>query len=114
MADQKVKTIISSLQEFLTAGGSVDDLRNVVSEFDQLLKQEEKENTAIITTAFALNKAQQDQVRQIIDKQFNKKLDYVYKVDKGILAGIKIQVFDTILDMTLDNALTNINQSLKQ
>ena len=114
MADKKVKTIINSLQDFLTAGGSVNDLRNVVFEFDSLLKQEEKENTAIVTTAFVLNKAQQDQVRQIIDKQFNKELDYVYTVDKTILAGIKIQVFDTIIDMTLENTLTNINQSLKQ
>ncbi|NMC35903.1 hypothetical protein GYA49_02555 [Candidatus Beckwithbacteria bacterium] len=111
--DKKLKSVVSTLQKFLTHGGQVDELRSVVTEFNNLLEEEERQNQAKVVTAYELSDGYKKQVTSTVDSFFGKELEYEFVVDKALIAGIKVQVYDEIIDLSLDSALNSINQQLK-
>jgi F-type H+-transporting ATPase subunit delta len=115
MSDKKkVKQIVNLIEDYLLEEGQVKELREVVEEFDNLLDQEEKQHTAVVTTAIKLDSDWKKRVEKVLMDIFGQELDFEYRVDPQALGGIKIKVYDQIIDMTIDSSLQNISQSLKQ
>jgi F-type H+-transporting ATPase subunit delta len=114
MSDKKkINEVVKDMEDFLIVGGNIQDLKAVVKEFDELLEKEEKFNTALVTSAYKLTESQQKGIESTLNNLYQQNLDFEYLIDTKVVAGIKIQVFDEIIDMTIDNALENIKESLK-
>ena len=115
MSDKKkAKQVVSLITEYLEKNGDMDELRAIVDEFDSVLEQEEKLNTAVITTAFKINTQLQERVEKILTDMFGNNLEFEYIVNPMVLGGMKVKVYDQVIDLTLDSTLNNISQTLKQ
>jgi len=115
MSDKKkAKMVVNLISEYFDQTGDMDELRSIVDEFDSLLEQEEKLNTAIITTAFKIDSQQRERTEQIMKGMFGSELEFEYVVDTKVLGGMKVKVYDQVIDLTLDSSLNNISQTLKQ
>lgn len=115
MSDKKkAKQVVSLITEYLEQNGDMDELRAIVDEFDSVLEQEEKLNTAVITTAFKIDTQLQERVEKILTDMFGSNLEFEYVVNPNVLGGMKVKVYDQVIDLTLDSTLNNISQTLKQ
>jgi len=111
---KKTKQVVDIISQYLNSNEDLDQLRSIVQEFDSLLEQEEKQNTAVITTAFKLDTQLQERCEQILKSMFGNDLDFEYMVNPKILGGIKVKVYDQVIDLSMDTNLNNIAQTLKQ
>lgn len=115
MSDQKkIKKVIDVVENYLNESGEISQLKDIIDEFSNLLEHEEKQNTALITTAFPLSETQKKQIIKVLTSIYKQKLDFEYRQDENMLAGIKIQIYDQVIDLSLESSLQNISQKLKQ
>ena len=112
MAD-KTQTILSVLKDFLLKGGSLLQLKKTMAEFEALVKQETKEHTALITPAYPLKEDEKTKITDQINSVFSNSFDYEFNIDKQVLGGIKVQMYDYVIDLTLNKTLNDITQNLK-
>jgi len=110
----KAKQVVNIIQDYLLKSGDIDELRAVVDEFDQLLEQEERLNTAVITTAFGIDDQLKLRCEEMLKNLFGDDLEFEYLVNPQMLGGIKVQIYDQVIDLSLDTTLTNICHTLKQ
>ena len=47
-------------------------------------------------------------------KDFNSKIDLIYKVDESLLAGVKIKIGSIMIDNSLKNKLAKMKNSMKE
>jgi F-type H+-transporting ATPase subunit delta len=110
--DKKTQSIVKVLSQFLSAGGNLSQLKIVVNEFDDLVQKESKDNTAIITSAFPLTQEQKDKIQEILNKNYVQNLAFEYQIEASLMAGMKIQIKDYIIDMTLASDLKEMTEKL--
>jgi len=111
---KKTKQVVDIISQYLNNNSDLDELRSIVSEFDSLLEQEEKLNTAVITTAFKIDTQLQECCEQILKGMFGSDLEFEYVVNPQILGGLKVKVYDQVIDFSVDTSLNNIAKNLKQ
>ena len=111
--DAKTQTIIKVLSNFLSEGGDIKQLKQVVNEFDGLVKKETQEHTAMVNSAQELTADQKNYLEKILRDNFDANLEFEYQVDNKLIAGLVVKVRDFILDMSLSSQLEQISQNLK-
>ncbi|NMB56483.1 F0F1 ATP synthase subunit delta [Candidatus Beckwithbacteria bacterium] len=114
MSDKKTQLITNILSQFLAQGGDIEEIKEVVKELEELVKKETKKNTAVITSAQTLNEKQKEEIKKIIKARFDNISIFEFKIDKELIAGLKIQIRDFIIDMSLENSLREFNENLKK
>jgi len=109
----QTKKIVSDLIKFLKTTNKLDSLTEIIN----LLQNEEErlkgENIAIITSASPLEKEKLSQLQKQLLGLFKRKLEIINKVDPEVIGGFVIQVSDKIIDLSLDNYLSEIENNLK-
>ena len=61
--------------------------------------------SAVIYSAYELSSQQLADVTDILTKRFNSKLDVVAKVAPELIGGIKVEVGDQVLDLSVQGKL---------
>jgi F-type H+-transporting ATPase subunit delta len=111
--NKKTRTIVDVMKTFLSEGGSVKQLKQVVGEFDELIKQQQRENTITISSSVELGFVYKRKLEAILRKQTNKDVDFAYEVDPEVLGGLIIRHRDHVLDLSVQHSLNQLNQRLK-
>lgn len=99
-----IKTIIKKRrEEYLIA---------IANEFNELYKVHKNIVTAHVTTATALNDEAKKQLINNLQKQTGKTVELDFKIDAGLIGGIKIQVGDKLFDDSIARQLNNLKLHL--
>ena len=114
MADnKKIKSLLQALDNFVAQGGQISELKTMVRQFDDYLKKEEDLNSAVVMTPRPLTDEQKENVENSLEKLYDRNFDYEYVTDPDLIAGIKIKVYDHVIDMSVESALDSIVNNLK-
>jgi len=90
----------------------VDIMPNIAREFEQMVLDYRNEAIAQVTTAAQLDGAQKTTVKQALEKLTNKKILMETRVDPSILGGVVARVGDQIIDGSVRQRLSALQQQL--
>lgn len=90
----------------------VDIMPNIAREFEQMVLDYRNEAIAQVTTAAQLDGAQKTTVKQALEKLTNKKILMQTRVDPSILGGVVARVGDQIIDGSVRQRLSALQQQL--
>jgi F-type H+-transporting ATPase subunit delta len=90
----------------------VDIMPNIAREFEQMVLDYRNEAIAQVTTAAQLDGAQKTTVKQALEKLTDKKILMETRVDPSILGGVVARVGDQIIDGSVRQRLSALQQQL--
>ncbi|KAH7484879.1 hypothetical protein PRIC1_004191 [Phytophthora ramorum] len=114
MEKAKFSKPVAGLFEVLAENGRLPDVKGVISTYKKLMGAYRGEVQAKVTSADALTKAQLDQVKKALAARVekNEKLLLETVVDPEILGGLKVQIGNYFIDLSLATKIDKINTLL--
>lgn len=89
-------------------------LAEIKEAYDQLYRQEKGIQKVIVTSAYALKEHERIQLKETLQSQLNRQIELQEQIDPALLAGMKVQINDTIIDNSARMRLENMKKELKQ
>ena len=80
-------------------------LPEIYAQYQDLTLIHNNTKSAVIYSAYELSSQQLADVTDILTKRFNSKLDVVAKVAPELIGGIKVEVGDQVLDLSVQGKL---------
>ncbi|RLN92975.1 hypothetical protein BBJ28_00024206 [Nothophytophthora sp. Chile5] len=114
MEQAKFSKPVAGLFEVLAENGRLPDTVGVIATYKQLMGAYRGEVQAKVTSADPLSKAQLDQVKKALANRVekNEKLLLETVVDPEILGGLKVQIGNYFIDLSLATKIDKINTLL--
>ncbi|KAG6584866.1 ATP synthase F1, delta subunit [Phytophthora cinnamomi] len=114
MEKAKFSKPVAGLFEVLAENGRLPDAAGVISAYKKLMGAYRGEVQAKVTSADPLTKAQLDQVKKALGARVekNEKLLLETVVDPEILGGLKVQIGNYFIDLSLATKIDKINTLL--
>ncbi|DAZ99484.1 TPA: hypothetical protein N0F65_001669 [Lagenidium giganteum] len=114
MEKSKVSKPVAGLFEVLAENGRLPDALGVIGTYKQLMSAYRGEVHAKVTSADALTKAQLDQVKKALGNRIQKGETLLLEtvVDPEILGGLKVQIGNYFIDLSLATKIDKINTLL--
>jgi F-type H+-transporting ATPase subunit delta len=111
LADKVLPTSLN-LALLVVQRGLVDIMPDIAREFEQMVLDYRNEARAQVTTAAQLDEEQTATVKHALEKITNKKILMQTRVDPSILGGVVARVGDHIIDGSVRQRLTALQQQL--
>jgi F-type H+-transporting ATPase subunit O len=114
MEQAKFSKPVAGLFEVLAENGRLPDAVGVISSYKQLMSAYRGEVQAKVTSADPLSKAQLDQVKKALGARIQKGETLLLEtvVDADILGGLKVQIGNYFIDLSLATKVDKINSLL--
>jgi len=80
--------------------------------FEKLIKEKKNVIDAKVISAIPLTKEEEDQIKEKLASQTNKKINLNITVDPNILGGLVIQTRDQMVDASLLGKINNLRQNV--
>jgi len=115
-----------SLIKLLINNDRIEYLHDVLDKVEQLILKEQGITPGLVTTAIPLTEEEKDKVRSQLENYASKhfktgenqdvrrQFELNYKVDKRLIAGVKVKFEDVLIDTTIDTYLGELRAKLKQ
>jgi F-type H+-transporting ATPase subunit O len=115
MEKGKFSKPVAGLFEVLAENGRLPETLGVISSFKQLMAAYRGEVQAKVTSADPLSKAQLDQVKKALGSRIQKDEVLLLEtvVDPEILGGLKVQIGNYFIDLSLQTKIDKINTLLQ-
>ncbi|KAJ0389339.1 hypothetical protein ATCC90586_010942 [Pythium insidiosum] len=115
MEQGKFSKPVAGLFEVLAENGRLPDTLGVISSYKQLMGAHRGEVKAKVTSADPLTKAQLDQVKKALGARIQKGEVLLLEtdVDPEILGGLKVQIGNYFIDLSLATKIDKINNLLQ-
>lgn len=114
MEQAKFSKPVAGLFEVLAENGRLPDAVGVIGSYKQLMSAYRGEVQAKVTSADPLSKAQLDQVKKALGARIQKGETLLLEtvVDPDILGGLKVQIGNYFIDLSLATKVDKINSLL--
>jgi len=123
MATLTIKNIVEAIYHSGNAKKSAEFLKrrrllgkkdSILKALNDLVNQKEGIVEAKVTSAESLNESTRQDLVQNIEKRYDaKKVSLTESVKPELLGGIKIEVGDEVIDLTIKNRIKNLAKHLK-
>ncbi len=122
-ASQKVKAITSifsgkvnvlslNFLVLITENNREKYIPGIFRKLEELYRQEEGIRTAVLTSAQPLDDSVVVQIRQILEKEFNAKVELSQKVNVELIGGFILRIDDNQYDASISTQLKKIREQL--
>lgn len=105
------RALYESLQALLQQQGAEDQFDVVVEQFIEMVRGSGPRD-AEVTSAIALERAQQDAILQQLRAKYGPALDVKFGVDETLLGGLIVRVGDRVLDNSVRSRLAQVQQRM--
>ncbi len=87
-------------------------LRRIIRNFTDLYKKNQQIQTVLLTTAYNLDKEENEKISEVIESKLKSKVELNIRIDQSIIGGIILQINDKELDMSVSRQLSRFRNSL--
>ena len=87
-------------------------LPDILNEYQKLLAKKNKLNNVLITTAFELSEAQEEQLDGLLKKRYGKNLSTKVVVNKDLIGGLTIKSGDEVIDLSTKGKLLKLKKQI--
>ena len=99
--DENLKNFVSVLADHKR----LQVLPEIFAQYQDLTLSLNKTRRAVINSAYALTDTQLSDLTDELQKRFGSNLEVTTKVDSGLIGGVKVEVGDQILDLSVQGKL---------
>ena len=89
-------------------------LEKILSKFIKLSSKSKGKVEALLVSSKDLSQKERDNISEEISKAIKSNIEFIYKTDKSLISGIKIQVGSLLIDTSVRNKLKKIKQSIME
>ncbi|PIR78279.1 MAG: ATP synthase F1 subunit delta [Candidatus Magasanikbacteria bacterium CG10_big_fil_rev_8_21_14_0_10_36_16] len=100
--------VLKNFVNLLAKKHKIKQTKNIIAEFEIILKKKQGIVELEITSARELDKGVVEKIKQA----FAKEVELIEKVDKSLIGGIRVKIADKILDASVKTQLSNLKKSL--
>ena len=97
----------------LVEGERVMLLPQIAAMFETLKNDAEATAKATIESAFELSQAQVDELRQVLERRFGKKIETTVTINPELIGGARVTVGDAVLDGSVQAKLAAMHAQLR-
>lgn len=101
-----------SFLSILVEHNIIGEFERCVKEFTLLYQDEKARATAYVTSAAALTDGQIQRLKAKLQKQSGREVELVCTVDPSLLAGVRVQLDETVFDGSIKKRLQNIKEEI--
>ncbi len=87
-------------------------LEEVVEVLEELVYEKENRIKAEVVSAVELDRELKEQLQKALEERFNKTIEFTFKVDSSIVAGVIVRVGDVVFDGSATAYLNNLERKL--
>ena len=87
-------------------------LDKILKKFIKLSSRSKGKIDAILVSSKELSQEERDNISKEISKAIKSNIDFVFKTDKSLISGTKIQVGSLLIDTSVSNKLKRLKQSM--
>lgn len=109
---QPLPEVAKNLLRVIIENGRLPVLPEVASQFRALVNRSNGSAQAVVYSAFPMTDAALVDIRQTLEKRFNRKLNFSVKLDESLIGGIRIEVGDEVLDTSVKARLEQMKAAL--
>ncbi len=84
----------------------------IAEQFHRLKDQAQQRAEVVITSAFAIDQGQLDELLPALERRFARKLYARVEVDPGLIGGVRVTVGDEVLDASVRSRLDGMRHAL--
>ena len=110
----KLNSLFIKFIKFLIHKRRIFFLKNILNYFINYCSIQRGEVRAELVSSKKLDDSQIQKIKEEMTKDFNSKIDLIYKVDESLLAGVKIKIGSIMIDNSLKNKLAKMKNSMKE
>lgn len=107
-ATPQAKNLLKLLAEY----GRLKLAPEIAAQFEALKADAEKRVEVQISTAAAVDKAQQDALVAAVKKKLSRDVNVTWKTDPSLIAGAEIRAGDTVIDGSISGELARLRAAL--
>ena len=94
--------------------GRASELRDIVQTFNELLDERSNRIRATVTSATALDEADEQNIRKALERRTGKTVEMKVEVDPALIGGIRAEVGSTVFDGSLRAELDRLRGRLQE
>ena len=87
-------------------------MRDITRAFHEVRARQEKRSDVVVTSAFELSPAQQNDINVVMTRRLGTRVDLRVEIDPGLIGGVVIRAGDTVIDASLRGRLEQLAQSV--
>ena len=87
-------------------------LDKILEKYIKLCSKKKGKLSAILISSKELSQDERKKLNQDISKAIKSNIDFIFKTDKNLISGIKIQVGSLLIDTSVSNKLKRIKSSM--
>jgi F-type H+-transporting ATPase subunit delta len=109
------RSLDSEVRKFLgtlIVASHIDELDEILAEFERLVERRPEETRAHIVTAVPLTSEEEQALRSRLSARFGADLDFSFEVDESVIGGVYVRVGDQVIDGTVASKLTSLRDRL--
>lgn len=110
----KIKVLSLNFLLLIAENKREKNIPGIFRNLEDLYRKEEGIKTAVITSAQALDELVLKQISQILEQEFNSKVELSQKVNTDLIGGFVLRVEDKQYDASLSTQLKKIKEKLLQ
>lgn len=111
--DKQLDVLVKDIVKLLSQKRLLGKSKELLLKLEKIVDKNEEVVRAKISTRNEADKKQTDEIEELIKKRYKAKNAVLeFKTDKKLLGGIKIEVGDEIIDMTLKNKIHKLENYL--
>jgi len=109
---KKSSILVSGFIDYLKNTRQENLLPDVTKILEDITKGKSKTEKVIVTSAVALSGPQKEQITNLVNKLFHKKIPLENKLNGELLGGFTVKVGDWFLDASLKRDLNSLKKTL--
>lgn len=109
--ENKIHPLLLNFLKLLIDKSRIFHLNSMIAIFNKKYNAEKGIEIAYVSSAKTLTSKEIDRLQAMLEMKRNKKIDMRIVVDSSLLAGIKVQINDTLLDYTAISKLDSLKHS---
>ena len=108
----KIDELSLRFLRFLDAKGRLDAIVLIADELNSMYLDANNILQAEVISALNINDEQLSNIRQRLEKRFNKDVKIEVSIDPDLIGGFLVKVGDTVFDFSISHQLENVKQKI--
>jgi len=108
----KISELLLQFLFFILSKGRLENIFGINAQYDELLKEKEGLVEAQVITTSPLDAESSASLKEKMEKRTGKKVNLIFKLDPGIIGGIRIIVGNQIIDKSIRTELDKLRENL--
>lgn len=110
----KIGKLVSNFVGVVSRNGRLDQLGNIIHEFNRLLAHHKGEVNASVVTANTLSEAQLEALKAKLKSMVGSDVNVATEIDESLLGGMVVKIGSRMIDSSLKTKLANLEESMKE